>query len=491
MSTTRQATADRQRRLQENANRTYLRDLEQTYLRWQRFVAEEQARLDLEQRTSRVDDLTQPQRSASRVRSRLSRAEHHELSDIFEQRRRQLGYAPDAEGTASLLHHIRNELAGLDAEGEPLPDGWAVVWYGGGLKQIDHRRIVGRMSAADYARTLSPRLLAVSAVIGMMGLCLVIAVVRLMLSTATQTTTTTIRLGKEAITLAPMEGAAVGATALHSRLVLGSPMVLCVDDAAVFSPTTEDTLVITRTTSIQTYTLLPGTPAAVAAVSADVVVADCQERPARPLYAAHLRDSRAAQPSAHTVIQSVVVAGPDTDAAHIAADQMLVTITLAKTAGDAPILVLADGTRWPAAQQSGSTLQYLVPFTPSPQQAALEHPSATGPPMVVPVELAAPLDRTALLHTQLTVRLVAARRVADGVELDAQLTARGTTPVALVASDVALATDRGVTLPITWTPVTLKPGPASPITIRAAYVPQAPLTVVVCGDHFTLTPAGD
>ena len=223
MSTTRpshQATADRQRRLQESANRTYLRDLEQTYLRWQRFVAEEQARLEGEQRASSVDDLTRPERSTSRVRSRLSRAEHRELSDIFEQRRRQLGYAPDAEGTAALLHHIRNELAGLDGDGQPLPDGWAVVWYGGGLKQIDHRRIVGRMSAADYARTLSPRLLAVSAVIAMVGLCVMIAVVRLVLSTVQAAPTATIRLGKEAITLAPMQGAAVGATALHSRLTL-------------------------------------------------------------------------------------------------------------------------------------------------------------------------------------------------------------------------------------------------------------------------------
>ena len=77
------------------------------------------------------------------------------------------------------------------------------------------------------------------------------------------------------------------------------------------------------------------------------------------------------------------------------------------------------------------------------------------------------------------------------VELDAQLTPRGTTPLALVGSDVALTTDRGVMLPITWTPSTLQPGPATPITIRAAYVPDAPLTVVVCGYQFTLIPEGD
>ena len=61
-------------------------------------------------------------------------------------------------------------------------------------------------------------------------------------------------------------------------------------------------------------------------------------------------------------------------------------------------------------------------------------------------------------------------------------------PSGCVASDVALTTDRGVALPITWTPSMLEPGPATPITIRAAYVPDAPLTVVVCGAQFTLTP---
>ena len=131
-------------------------------------------------------------------------------------------------------------------------------------------------------------------------------------------------------------------------------MVLCVDDAAPLSSRKEDTLVLTRTTSIQTYTLLPGTPAAVAAVEADLVIADCQERPARPLQAARLQDSRAAQPSVQTVIQSVVVAGPDTNPQHIAADQMLVSITLEEAiALDAElILVLADGTRWPIASRA-------------------------------------------------------------------------------------------------------------------------------------------
>ena len=215
MSSTRTAkgaTADRQRRLQESANRTYLRDLEQTYLRWQRFVAEEQARLDLEQRASSVDDLTQPRavsvaRALDVVTGRTPRAQRH-LRAAAAPARLRAGCGGHRGPAAP--HPQRAGGPGC-ATGQPLPDGWAVVWYGGGLKQIDHRRIVGRMSAADYARTLSPRLLAVSAVIGMVGLCVVIAVVRLVLSTASAQQTATIRLGKEAITLAPMQGAAVGA----------------------------------------------------------------------------------------------------------------------------------------------------------------------------------------------------------------------------------------------------------------------------------------
>lgn len=471
----------KERKIADQLKSANIRMLQEAYIRWQRFVTHELALLD--EADPAYDDLTQPSRRDRSQGSNLTRAEYRELSAIFERRRQELGYTPDDLGRRQLLNRIANELEAKNEDGSPRPDDMAMVWVGDDLAEIKHKVVKDRMrSTTVTASWYSSRTLQIAGGLLLVCACSGCLVLNVLLGDASAAAPlSSVAVGSRAMMVAPLLGAQLDDLALAATLRPAHPVVLCIDDSEQIAERKEATLVLTRTTSIQTYDVTTDQ------ASADLVLADCQVEPPAPVLAARLRESQVAQVISPAVVQHVSVLGPDSDPSQIAPDQMVVDLTLTNPSIATSVLVLADGSRWPAVSTSGATVRYIVPRSDTAQQAALEQQHDTALPQLVPLTLPVPTSRIAILQHAVRVTDVQVSQAGDRLVVQATITLlSGTESLMLLASDAYLDGPAGSGV-VSWTPPTLEAGKRTSIRLELPALPAGQQTVTIAGYQFVIS----
>lgn len=468
----RDAQATREQKRRDELAAAEAKALERRYQAWVYFVVEEQARV----RASETTDDLMVAPIAPKPDARVSRAERKELSGLLEERRQQEGIGADTASRSALLEQIAREL-----EGKAHPDGWAVMSYAGRSTAFDHRAVVGRMRATDFTTNRTPSRWMVMAGIGAVLMLLVCAIgaLRTIGGGRGASASATVLVDSKRVTTADITAAALDRQALTLRRSPAMPTTLCTD--SILTPGKEATLVLTTSIAVQTYE-------PVATDRADVRLSLCQGGAA--IWTGRLEMPDRPQGATTAPSGAITVVGSEADPAGIAADQMRIAVQLADATFAESVLVLADGSSWPASSTGDAAtpiLQFLVPRAATPQRAALLQ-SSTTPPQRLPLDLPAPQSRLSILQARVGVSEVQAQQEqGDTLTLTATLTLLpGATALTLLPEDVLVLDDAARPLSATWMPPTLEVGTPATVTIAVAGTPDRPTTIVVAGQRFAI-----
>ena len=477
-----------QRSATKLAQAQILRALETTWRNWRAFIAEKKDELTQRQADEAgIDDLTTPINATPAIRkAKLNAATRQELAMILEQRRQ--AAQRDAEAAARTagatppdVEQVMERLVGrIDDElnGRVLANGNALVWFEGQLVEFDYRTVSSGTTDDDYlaASGVDPaaerkrRMIIVGiAAVFLLGAALLALNAFGGGETPTASGPTLGSVAAQSAPLWDIQSVAVGGVSDHvSGAALGYPTLICLTDKQQQALEPGETVVVTGTTSVRSYTLHDSATA----TPRDLIVANCGQKPPKLLVSAALQSADMARPLSEGLISQITTTGSDTDPANIPADRMRVDVTVAQANASQGTLILPDGTRWsPASSTAGeksTVLTYLVPAATSSQIAGWELTEGGTLPGRLTLTIPAPEARAALLRQNLTVSAsgadVSTRNGSPILTLSLNVKlAPEAAPITLLPTDLVLKRAGNSRAP-EWQPPTLTPGKA--VTVR-------------------------
>jgi len=474
------------RRAVDGASSTLARDIERIWRNWKAFIAEKQDEIATQQADESPEaDLTGGPRATPR-KAKLDAATRQQFGAVLEARRQQAQAkaereareqsrpAPDADQVyTALLAHIQREL-----DGQIHPSGMALVWYKDALIKFDAHAIAAGTTDADYlagGAGAGPTKQQAALVLGALVVLIAALIVAVQWAFAAPPTTASTtgdiaHIGQLQTTLWTVDTAEIGRLVVPATMRSGYPLRLCIDEAAGKAATPGTTVVLTSTQAIRRYQVQSVSPNG----AADLLLADCGSTPPVTKAAAQLLETRTRAMLASEALRGVTVRGPDVDPQAIPGGQMEITLDVTIPDAGGGTLILADGRRWSAtrsmAEDGGTRLIYLVPLATAAQSAGWELPSGTGLAQLLPLTLAAPTSRAALLRRVLEVQAsaptVALRDGAPELALTLTLTLNpDAAPLALQADDLAATTEGSPATP-RWDAPALTPGTPATVAVR-------------------------